>query len=391
MSHEMTPRERVLAALRHEETDRVPIDLGSCGPTGIHIHAYRSLLTYLGRKEDIILWDVIGQLAQPSEAILAGADVRGLRASSYSSAKSAASADRVIDLWGTTWELRPSATCYSIIACPLANANSLAGYTFPDGKRLAADAGLRERALKLQEEGRYAILGEVSGHLLERAQMIRGFDTFLLDLVENPAFAEDLLDHILQVEIDIAGTFLDAVGDALDVFAFKDDFGMQSGPLMSLPMFRRVLKPRMQTYVDAVRKRTNAKIWFHSCGSVYYVIPDLIDLGIDILNPIQVAAHDMEPARLKREFGKHLCFWGGIDTQHTLPHGTPCDVEKEVRKRLEELSVGGGYVLASVHNIEADVPGENVWAMFQAAQQWGRYPLQAMCQTAHSTGQGSPL
>jgi uroporphyrinogen decarboxylase len=193
-----------------------------------------------------------------------------------------------------------------------------------------------------------------------------------VDLLENPTFAEDLLDRILQVETDIAETFLDAVGDTLDVFAFKDDFGMQSGPLMSLSMFRRVLKPRMRSYLDAVRRRTKAKIWFHSCGSVYYVIPDLIDLGIDILNPVQVAARDMEPARLKREFGKHLCFWGGIDTQHTLPHGTPREVEEEVSKRLEELNVGGGYVLASVHNIEADVPGENVWAMFQAALNRGR-------------------
>jgi uroporphyrinogen decarboxylase len=374
VSYEMKPRERVLAALRHEEADRVPVDLGSCGPTAIHINAYRSLLSYLGRKEDIMLWDVVGQLAQPSEAILemAGADVRGIRASIYSSRQSATSSDRVIDAWGTTWELRPSATCYSIVACPLACANSLAGYTFPDGKRLASGGELRQRALRLQEEGRYTILGEVSGHILERAQMIRGFDTFLVDLLENPTFAEDLLDRILQVETDIAETFLDAVGDTLDVFAFKDDFGMQSGPLMSLSMFRRVLKPRMRSYLDAVRRRTKAKIWFHSCGSVYYVIPDLIDLGIDILNPVQVAARDMEPARLKREFGKHLCFWGGIDTQHTLPHGTPREVEEEVSKRLEELNVGGGYVLASVHNIEADVPGENVWAMFQAALNRGR-------------------
>ena len=377
MAYEMKPRERVLAALRHEESDRVPVDLGSCGPTAIHINAYRSLLSYLSRNWDISLWDVVGQLAQPSEQILEmlGADVRGIRVGSLSSLHSAASPQCVIDPWGTTWALRPSATCYSIISYPLAGASSLEGYVFPEGKYLAGGAGLRQRALQLREEGRYAILGEVSGLLLERAQMIRGFDSFLLDLIENPTFAEDLLDHILQVETDIACTFLDGVGDTLDIFAFKDDLGMQSGPLISRTMFRRVLKPRMRKYLDSVRKRTHAKIWFHSCGSVYYVIPDLIDLGIDILNPVQVRARDMDPARLKREFGKHLCFWGAIDTQQVLPHGTPHDVEKEVSKRLEELGAGGGYVLASVHNIEANVSGENVWTMFQAAQKWGRYPL----------------
>ena len=230
MAYEMKPRERVLAALRHEESDRVPVDLGSCGPTAIHINAYRSLLSYLSRNWDISLWDVVGQLAQPSEQILEmlGADVRGIRVGSLSSLHSAASPQCVIDPWGTTWALRPSATCYSIISYPLAGASSLEGYVFPEGKYLAGGAGLRQRALQLREEGRYAILGEVSGLLLERAQMIRGFDSFLLDLIENPTFAEDLLDHILQVETDIACTFLDGVGDTLDIFAFKDDLGMQS-------------------------------------------------------------------------------------------------------------------------------------------------------------------
>jgi uroporphyrinogen decarboxylase len=378
MADAMEPRERVLAALRHEETDRVPIDLGSCGPTAIHVNAYRSLLSFLGRNEEISLWDVVGQLAQPSQVILEmmGADVRGLRVGSLSSLSSTASPECVVDPWGTTWAMRPSTTCYSIVAYPLAGVTGLDGYTFPEGKALVDGPSLRQRGLQLRDEGRYAILGEVSGLIFERAQMIRGFDQFLLDLLESPTFAEDLLDHILQVETDIACTFLDAVGDLIDVFAYKDDLGMQSGPLISRAMFQQVLKPRMRKYLDAVRARTDAKIWFHSCGSVYYVIPDLIDLGIEILNPVQVSARDMEPARLKQEFGKHLCFWGGIDSQTALPHGTPHDVEVEVKRRVQELGTGGGYVLASVHNIEADVPGENVWTMFDAAQKWGRYSRQ---------------
>jgi uroporphyrinogen decarboxylase len=158
------------------------------------------------------------------------------------------------------------------------------------------------------------------------------------------------------------------VGEHIDIFAFKDDLGTQTGPLISPAMFRRIFKPRMRRYLDAVRRRTKARVWFHSCGSAYFAIPDLLDLGIEILNPIQVAAKHMDPVRLKREFGRNLSFWGGVDTQRVLPFGTPGEVAAEVRQRIAELGTGGGYVLASVHNIEADVPAENLLTMCQTAQ-----------------------
>jgi len=160
------------------------------------------------------------------------------------------------------------------------------------------------------------------------------------------------------------------------MIALKDDIGMQSGPAISRAMFRRLIKPRMQKLIEAIRAHTQARIWFHSCGSVYYALPDLIEIGVEILNPVQVAAEDMDPGRLKREYGRNLSFWGALDTQGVLPFGTPEEVTAEVKQRLLELGQGGGYVLTSVHNIEADVPGENVLAMFKGAQEWGRYPLQ---------------
>jgi uroporphyrinogen decarboxylase len=205
--------------------------------------------------------------------------------------------------------------------------------------------------------------------------MVRGFDTFLEDLLINRGFAEELMDRILAIEIDIVSGFLNAVGPHIDIIAFKDDLAMQSGPIVSPALFREAIKPRMRKLIEAIRSRTQAKIWFHSCGSVYFAIPDLIELGIDVLNPVQVRAVGMDTARLKREFGQHLAFWGGIDTQHVLPFGTPEDVRREVRQRIQDLAPGGGYVLASVHNIEADVPGENIWAMVQAAHEYGRYPI----------------
>ncbi len=375
----MTPRERVLTALNHREPDRVPLDLGSCGPTGIHVWAYERLLKVLGLQEDVQIWDVVGQLAQPSETVLnlVGADVRGVRVGGGSYTPELLSQTELVDRWGTTWRRPDGGNSFHIAGYPLRHATQrdLADYPWPDGASPALVTGLAQRAKFLHEKTPYAVLGEISGHIFERAQMMRGFDAFLLDMAADRDFAEELLDRILAIEIDIAATFLDAVGPYLDIFAFKDDIAMQSGPIISPVMFREMIKPRMKKLIETIRSKTRAKLWFHSCGSVYYAIPDLLELGIDILNPVQVRAKDMDTARLKREFGDRLAFWGGIDTQQVLPFGTPAEVAAEVRQRLADLAPGGGYVLASVHNLEADVPGENIWAMVQTARQYGRYPL----------------
>ena len=377
---EVNSRERVLAALNHEEPDRVPIDLGSCGPTAIHVHAYERLLRVLGIEEDVELWDVVGQLAKPSERVLSlvGADVRGIRPGAGVYKPQSVSESELVDHWGITWR-RPEGggTCFSIAECPLRHATlrDLDSYDWPDGKNPGLAAGLEDMARRTRESTPFAILGEFSGHILERAQMLRGFDTFLVDLILNREFAIELMDRILAIEIDIASTFLDAVGPHIDVIAFKDDLAIQTGPEISPALMRELVIPRLGQLLEEVRSRTQAKIWFHSCGSIYHLLPDLIDIGVDILNPVQVMAEGMDTSRLKREFGQHLSFWGAIDTQTALPFGTPEDVRAEVRRRIGDLGPGGGYVLASVHNIEADVPGENVWAMYEAAQRWGVYPL----------------
>jgi uroporphyrinogen decarboxylase len=375
----MKPRERVMAALNHEEPDRVPIDLSSVGPTGIHLQAYRRLLDVLGVQETIQVRDVSSQLAQPSERVLEliGADVRGIRVGGSAYQPTMTSEIEFVDHWGATWRRTADGLCYSLVGFPLKDASlhDLATYPWPDGKNPALVAGLAERARYLHDETPYAVLGEFAGHIFERAQMVRGFDTFLVDLVANRDFAEELMDRILAVEIDIVSGFLDAVGQHIDIIAFKEDLAMQSGPIVSPQLFRAAIKPRMRKLIEAIRSKTSAKLWFHSCGSVYSAIPDLIDLGVDVLNPVQVAAANMDTARLKREFGRHLAFWGGIDTQRVLPFGTPEDVRREVRQRVQDLAPGGGYVLASVHNIEADVPGENIWAMYQTARECGRYPI----------------
>ncbi len=165
--------------------------------------------------------------------------------------------------------------------------------------------------------------------------------------------------------------------DVVDIVEFPDDLGYQQQLQMSPALYRRMIKPYHRKLVDAIKANSKAKVFLHSDGSLYPVIKDLIEIGIDILNPVQTTAKDMQSDRLKREFGNNLSFWGAIDTQHALPHGTPADVEGEVALRISHLAKGGGYVVASCHNIQAEVPPENVMAMFKAVDKYGKYPLKA--------------
>jgi uroporphyrinogen decarboxylase len=166
-----------------------------------------------------------------------------------------------------------------------------------------------------------------------------------------------------------------ALGDNVDVVLCPDDLGMQSGPLISPQLYRKLVKPRHRRLFDTIKSHTNAKLLLHSDGAIAPIIGDLIDIGVDILNPIQVSAAGMgDTARLKKEFGTHLSFWGAIDTQQVLPFGTPEEIRAEVKARIEDLAPGGGYVLSAVHNIQAEVPPENVCAMFEAALEFGACP-----------------
>jgi uroporphyrinogen decarboxylase len=194
-----------------------------------------------------------------------------------------------------------------------------------------------------------------------------------VDLLGNQAFAEALMDRGLEVQLQIGGKLLAAAGNFVDIIHISDDLGTQKAPLISPELYRKLIKPRQRKLFDFIKGRTDARILLHSDGCVYPFIPDFIEIGVDILNPVQVTAEDMDPKRLKREFGDQLCFWGAIDTQHTLPFGTPQDVRDEVRRRIEELGDKGGYVLTSVHNIQNEVPPQNICEMFDAALEYGGY------------------
>jgi uroporphyrinogen decarboxylase len=231
---------------------------------------------------------------------------------------------------------------------------------------------LRERAQKLHETTDYAVVLSAGAGPVHLGQWMRGFGEWLTDLLENPAFIEALMDRIADYWVAVVDRALKEAGDFIDIVCWGDDLGTQHGPQVSPDLYRRLIKPWHKRMVEAV-KRHGKPVHYHTCGSVVTLLADFIDLGIDVLNPVQVSATGMDTRRLRKEFGHEIAFWGAIDTQAVLPRGTPEDVRNEVKRRLTDLAPGGGYVLCAVHNIQPEVPPENIEAMYQAALEFGRY------------------
>jgi uroporphyrinogen decarboxylase len=386
MKTTLTPRERLLTALAHQTPDRVPIDLGG-NQTGIHKVAYQNLLDRLGLKEEIVVLDLVQQLAKPSEAVLQRLHVD----TRYVGAKGAASfqggvvaRQREGRLWhdftdefGITWSMPDDAPLYFDIShSPLAGLSleQIRAYPFPRGDDPTRFEGLRERALTLKRETPYAVVSGIAGVVYEFCWYLRGLENLFADMMEQPEVVETILDRTLQFWLDWFRLFLDEAGDVVDVIMIGDDLAGQAGPLFSPKIYRRLVKPRQKRLVQYIKSRTPAKLWYHSCGAIREYIPDLLDNGIDILNPVQISAKGMDPGALKAEYGERLVFWGGgVDTQHVLPRGTPAEVRENVRRNLEVFKPGGGYVFNGVHNIQADVPADNVLAMYDAALEFGEY------------------
>jgi len=382
----MTPRQRVLAALNHREPDRVPIDLGG-NQTGIHKFAYRALLDHLGIEDPVTIMDAVQQLARPCEAVLERfhVDTRYIAAGAASDFKGGIVTQRrdgrlwhdLVDEFGVRWSMPDDQPLYMDITLhPLADAtiDDVRAYPFPKGDDPGRFAGLRQRALTLRSETPYAVVSGICGVVYEICWYMRGLEQWLMDTLQQPEFCEALLDRTLQFWLDFLRGFLDEVGDLVDVIMIGDDLTGQKGPLFRPDFYRRIVKPRQKRLVQYIRSRTKAKIWYHTCGACAGYIPDLLDNGIDILNPVQISAADMDPARLKAEFGDRLVFWGGaIDTQHVLPYPPPETIREHVRRNVAIWKPGGGYVFNNVHNIQAAVPPENIVALFDAAYESGFY------------------
>jgi uroporphyrinogen decarboxylase len=382
----MTSKERVLSVLNHKIPDRVPIILGVSNATGIKMETYRGIKNIAGIEapdEYIYEWPELGTAKMDEETMLRlGVDVRGVRdihpAGTLERNRNREQGSPFIDSWGSGQkEVAPGEWFPGIH--PLADATTieeLDSYQgWPDMKDPSRIAHVKAKAARLAEQNQYAILATPWLLFpLERAFAMQGMDKFLLNLAIYPDFAKTLLERTASLCKELMAFFLEELGDNVDIIKIGDDLGTQESLLMSPTMYREILKPIHADYIRFIKERTNAKVLFHTDGDVVPLIPDFIEMGIDILNPIQTSAGKMSDLKnLKNEFGKDIIFCGGIDTHHVLPKGSPEEVRQEVKRVIDLLGKDGGYMLASVHTIMNDVPPENVLAMVDAVEEFGKY------------------
>jgi len=374
----MTHRERILAALNHRQPDRVPLDLGATRSTSIVVQAYERLNRHLGSTELPRIFSKWLNIAHPSQAMLQRFDIdtRSLGQGPPDNWQDIVFADGSYqDEWGVVRSRPAGCLYYDLTKSPFAGEASVADmdrHPWPDPHDPGRCRGLKEEARRLRQETDYAIALNMPGGVVTQAQFLRGFEDWFADLIADPTFYHALLERITDLWIEMAKDELDAAGDCADFCFFGDDVAFQDGPMMSMELYRKMVKPYHARVFSYLKSRSSAKILYHTCGSVAHLIPDLIELGVDALNPIQVSAKGMDTKTLKREFGKDICFWGGIDTQRVLPFGSVQDVQVEVRRRVEDLGPDG-YCVCAVHNLQADVSPENICAMYDTAREVGRY------------------
>ena len=379
----LTHRERVLMALNHQEPDRVPVDLGSTTATSIFADVYAALKAHLGlaldkpiqyeyphtevvRVDEEIVSRFEGDALpiQLTETNISHYADRGLPDGGY------------IDEYGVLFE-RPAASPYAVVKrAPFEgtpDAAKIARHPWPDPKDPKRIAGLKSRARHLRETTDRALVVGLPGRFLSFGQNLCGYANWMTYLATEPKFVDALMDKALEIQAGICVQVLDELGEDVDVVMFADDLGTQQNLQISPRLYRAVIKPRQKLLFALVKSHTRARIFLHSDGAIASILPDLVQVGVDIINPVQPTCAGMDTAMLKREFGRDISFWGSIDTQRVLPFGTIAEVADEVRRRIDHLAPGGSFVLAAVHNIQPEVPPQNVAAMFDAALEYGQY------------------
>ena len=385
----MTSRERILTALDHREPDRVPLDLGGTHVTGISWGAYQRLRAHLGLSERPPIWsDVIQQIVLPDSDIFdcLEVDTRGLFplcSHNWNVPERLVDGDEnwvYRDEWGITHHFpKEGGLWFTIVDEPLADAppsvETVQCYAWPDASDRNRIDGLRGQAEEFRRADKIVMLKGLCAGIFEMAQRIRGMQNTLTDPLLYPEVADRLFGTIADLKIAFYEMALRELGGLVDIIVETDDYGTQKSQLISPDQYRATLKHHQVRMFSAIKRMApHAFLFFHSCGNVRPFLPDFIEAGVDILNPIHTSAVGMEPRALKKDFGDALTFWGGgIDTQHILPSGTPLIVRDEVRRNLDALAPGGGYVFSAVHNIQSEVPPENTMAMWEALREYGRY------------------
>lgn len=377
----LSHRERVIKAFKREEPDRIPFDLGGTGNSSIHVEKYQELKAHFGLEAEDTFINKYIQSVFVHEPILRALDV-DFRCLSPGGPEGRperpVGEDGYVDEWGVVRRKPPGCLYYDAMESPMAGPKSISdivNYPWPDPTDPGYTRGLRDKALEYRRTTDCAIVLRLPSPFVHTTQYLRGFEDWFSDLAGDQRLAAALFDAVSEISAAQATEILKAAGDIVDVVAFGDDMGFQNGPMISPDSYRRLLKPWHKRFFDTVKENTDAFIHYHCCGAISQLLDDLIDLGVDVINPVQVAATDMDSATLVAKFGGRVSFWGAVDTQSVLPDGTPEDVRAEVRRRITDLAPGGGYVLSAVHNIQTGVPLENILAMFEAGSEYGDYPI----------------
>jgi uroporphyrinogen decarboxylase len=377
----MTSKERVITALEGGVPDRVPFDLGGTMMTGIHVDGYNRLRPLLGLEASTSV-----ELFEPSirHVVVEDDFYRAFPVEIDTRPALPLWAERFplvvkedderfsyTDEWGYGLAMPKSEPLYfSLVSHPLAGAESLEeidNFPLPDPDDESRYRAMEGQIAAAEAEGRAVVCNNFAAGTMEVASWLMGMDSFLMDLALEEVKALRLMERIADAKIGYWKQIFRRFGSRIDVVIESDDLGSQESMLIAPDMYRRFLKPLHKKIFSAIRALGGAKIFFHSCGAIAPIIPDLIGIGVDALNPLQYTASGMETKRLKGEYGRDLAFWGGgVDTQSVLCRGSAAEVEAETLKQLELLSAGGGFVFATVHNIQADVPPENIVAMTKA-------------------------
>ncbi len=410
----MNSRERILVAINHKEPDRIPVDIGATPSTGISLVAYQNLIKHIGKEHlKSYTYDVVQEVVQPEMEFLDfyGIDVLDI-GRNFNQDPDYWHQLELIDgypalypKWFSpvrqkdkSWiahnnrgeaigRMPHGATFFDQIVFPYADA-------FPNNYSKLGDAMnrsvwggfgftpwdwadqpnfwkmLREKTLDLKAKTDKALLFGVGCNLFEWGMFLRGMENFLMDFYLNPMDTHRLLDALMEKHMDTIAKVCDSVGDIVDIIKFGDDFGMNSGPFIPVEIHNEFFQHREKQMCEYVKSNSSMKTMLHSCGGIYEIIPGLIDAGFEILNPVQINAVNMEPEKLKREFGKDITFWGGgADTKSVLNNATPQQVKDHVKRNIEIFNKEGGFVFNTVHNIMPDVPPENIVAMFEAIKE----------------------
>jgi uroporphyrinogen decarboxylase len=382
----LNSRERMLLALDHKQGDQIPLDIGGMAQSGMHHKAYSALRDYYGleRKEPELI-NIITQAARIDEELMdkMGTDARVIYGKWASPEINTPRIEGNYKFFENEFAVGfrmpvDNGLYYDIASHPLDKEDfqeALTGYTFPNPLEEWRFDTLRRDIKAAKEKGKLTVLMGMCPGIYEVGSWLRGFEKYLMDMLTEPGNIHKLTDTLSEMKARYWEKALSIVGDSCDVINEADDMASQKSLMFSLSTYRKLIKPYHTRIFERVKKAApHIKCMLHSCGAVRDLIPDLIESGVEILNPVQYNAEGMDLKLLKKSFGKDIVFWGGgIDTQNILQKGTISEIKNEVKKNIEILSVDGGFVFSPVHIIQPSVPPENIVAMLEAVQEFGKY------------------